>query len=192
MICFVNYTDLPHVVYYNIECITNAQYSMHKIVIIAARALNDGIGKGNQLLFPNQKADMRHFKELTTGHTVVMGRNTFESLNNKPLKNRRNIVLSKTLSTNTDGIEVMTSVEDVLNSISDNETVFIIGGSQIYKLFIEYAHEMELTTIFEGGQDADTFFPEFERGVWRISSSKVFDTDSENEYPYMFQKFIKK
>ena len=165
---------------------------MHKIVIIAARALNDGIGKGNQLLFPNQKADMRHFKELTTGHTVVMGRNTFESLNNKPLKNRRNIVLSKTLSTDTDGIEVMTSIEDVLNSISDNEEVFIIGGSKVYKSFLKYAHEMELTTIFEGGQDADTFFPEFERGVWRISSSKVFDADSENDYPYMFQKFIKK
>lgn len=165
---------------------------MHKIVIIAARALNDGIGKGNKLLFPNQKADMRHFKELTTGHTVVMGRNTFESLNNKPLKNRRNIVLSKTLSTDTDGIEVMASVKDVLDSISDNETVFIIGGSEVYKSFLKYAQEIELTTIFEGGQDADTFFPEFERGVWRISSSKVFDADSENDYPYMFQKFIKK
>lgn len=165
---------------------------MHKIVIIAARALNGGIGKGNQLLFPNQKADMQHFKELTTGHTVVMGRNTFESLNNKPLKNRRNIVLSKTLSANIDGVEVMSSVDDILNTIKDNEKVFIIGGSEVYKSFLKYAQEMELTTIFEGGQDADTFFPEFERGVWRISSSKVFDADSENDYPYMFQKFIKK
>ena len=180
------------------ECITNAQNSMHKIVIIAARALNDGIGKGNQLLFPNQKSDMQHFKELTTGHTVVMGRNTFESLNNKPLKNRRNIVLSKTLSTNTDGVEVMSSVEvmpsveAVLNNIKDNEKVFIIGGSEVYKSFLKYAHEMEITTIFEGGQDADTFFPEFERYQWNVTSSKVFDADSENEYPYMFQKFIKK
>ena len=154
---------------------------MHKIVIIAARALNDGIGKGNQLLFPNQKSDMQHFKELTTGHTVVMGRNTFESLNNKPLKNRRNIVLSKTLSTNTDGVEVMSSVE-VMPSVE----------AVLNKSFLKYAHEMEITTIFEGGQDADTFFPEFERYQWNVTSSKVFDADSENEYPYMFQKFIKK
>lgn len=165
---------------------------MSNITIIAAKALNGGIGKNNKLLFPHQKGDMLHFKELTTGNTIVMGRKTFESLGNNPLKNRRNIVISTTLPENIEGIEVFRTVEDVLNNISENEKVFVIGGEAIYKSFLNFANNMELTTIFAGGQDADTFFPEFERSQWHIINSKIFDADSGNDFPYMFQRYIKK
>ena len=164
---------------------------MANINIISAIALNGAIGKNGKLLFPNQKADMLHFKDITMNHTVVMGRKTFESLGNKPLNNRRNIVLSNTLPL-TEGIEVYKTKEELLNNLNDDEEVFIIGGEQIYNLFINDANVMYITTIFGDGRGADTFFPEIDRYKWHIISSKIYTPDASNSYPYMFQKYIKK
>lgn len=164
---------------------------MPNLSIIAAIALNGGIGKDNKLLFPNQKGDMLHFKELTMGNTIVMGRKTFESLGNKPLKGRRNIVLSSSLST-IEGVEIYKTKEELLHHLNDGEEVFIIGGEQIYNLFINDVNVMYLTTIFEGGRGADTFFPEIDRPKWHVISSKIHTPDPGNSFPYMFQKYIKK
>ena len=109
---------------------------MANINIISAIALNGAIGKNGKLLFPNQKADMLHFKDITMNHTVVMGRKTFESLGNKPLRNRRNIVLSNTLPL-TEGIEIYKTKEEFLNNLNDNEEVFIIG---VYILLLIICH----------------------------------------------------
>ena len=125
------------------------------ITIIAACSKNRAIGKDNKLLWhlPN---DLKRFKKITTGKTILMGRKTFESIG-KPLPNRKNIVLSNNKDLLIEGCEVITSISE-LNLIED---IVIIGGEQIYKLFIDLADVIELTLIdkyFEG----DTFFPEID------------------------------
>ena len=127
------------------------------INIIVATDINGGIGKDNTLPWGRIKEDMKHFKSITTGHTVVMGRKTFESIG-KPLPNRHNIVLSKS-NINIEGVDVYNSYKDIirLHSKNPNDDIFIIGGQSIYQLFKDLADRIYLTLINDTF-DCDTHF----------------------------------
>lgn len=127
------------------------------VSMIAAIGKNRGIGKEGSLLW-RIPDDLKRFKTLTDGHSVIMGRTTFESIG-KPLPNRRNIVLSSNEGLSIDGVTVVHSPEEALKEAGDGE-VFVIGGARVYELFLPQAHTLYLTLI-DDEKDADTFFPDY-------------------------------
>ena len=139
---------------------------MSEIVIIAAVARNRVIGKDNRLLW-NIPEDMAHFKALTTGHTVVMGRKTWESLppRFRPLPGRRNIVISRQTDYPAPGAELADSLENALKLASTATVVFIIGGEQIYRQAIAVADRLEITEV-DLEPEGDTWFPEIAAVDW--------------------------
>lgn len=126
------------------------------LAIIAAIGKNRVIGKDGKLPW-HISDDLKRFKRLTTGHTVLMGRKTFDSIG-KPLSNRRNVVISSRPIAN---IETYASLDDALRALADQETVFVIGGARIYSQLLEQADELYLTLV-EKEADGDAFFPPFE------------------------------
>lgn len=144
-----------------------------KISIISAIARKDrAIGKNNALLW-HIPEDFKHFKDLTSGHAVVMGENTFKSIG-RPLPNRTNIVLSLTPGFAAPGCVIVTSIDEALEKTKEveQEEVFIIGGASIYKQFIPLADRLYLTLV-EGEYEADTFFPEYAEFTHVVSEEKV-------------------
>ena len=141
-----------------------------KINIIAAVARNRAIGYNGDMVY-FIKEDLRRFRLLTTGHTVIMGRRTFHSLPKGALPNRRNIVLSRT-ETNFPGCDVYTSLNEALKHIADNEEAFIIGGASLYKEGLAVANRLYLTEIDAVPPHADVFFPEYDDGTWQIETKE--------------------
>ena len=141
-----------------------------KINIIAAVARNRAIGYNGDMVY-FIKEDLRRFRQLTTGHTVIMGRRTFHSLPKGALPNRRNIVLSRT-ETNFPGCDVYTSLNEALKHIADNEEAFIIGGASLYKEGLAVANRLYLTEIDAVPPHADVFFPEYDDGTWQIETKE--------------------
>ena len=141
-----------------------------KINIIAAVARNRAIGYNGDMVY-FIKEDLRRFRQLTTGHTVIMGRRTFHSLPKGALPNRRNIVLSRT-ETNFPGCDVSTSLSEALKYIADNEEAFIIGGASLYKEGLAVANRLYLTEIDAVPPHADVFFPEYDDGTWQIETKE--------------------
>lgn len=153
--------------------------------IIAAIGKNRELGKGGDLVF-HLKDDMKFFRETTTGHKIVMGRKTWESLPGK-LKNRTNIVISSHDITDAD--EHYSSIEDFIKKYENtDEEIFIIGGSSIYNAFLPYAKNLYLTEI-DFSADADVFFPEFNKSNY---SREVIKKGSEDELDYSIVKYTKK
>ena len=157
---------------------------MPRISIVVAVARNGAIGYQNKLLY-RLKADMKRFKALTTGHTVLMGRRTFESLPKGALPNRRNIVLTRSRR-KFEGTEVYPSLQEALTHCADDEHVFIIGGAQIYQAALPLAHTLHLTEIHAHFADADTFFPPLERGEWVEVERECHPADERHAHPYDF------
>lgn len=154
------------------------------VTIIAATGRDRAIGRGGDLAF-HIREDMRRFKALTTGHTVVMGRKTFESLPKGALPDRRNIVITRQADYSTPGIECAGSLEEALR-MADGEEVFIIGGGEIYREAIDVADRMELTLIDADSPDADTFFPEYSATEWEKLSESEKKTDEKSGVSYSF------
>lgn len=141
------------------------------ISLIAAVGKNYELGKDGSLIW-KIKEDLNFFKNTTINHTVVMGRKTFESLN-KPLKDRENVVISKTLKYN-DKIKIYRSIKEFLNAYNDFfDEIFIIGGESIYKSFIDISNKIYLTEIDSSCKSADTFFPRFDLQNWEKEESDV-------------------
>ena len=157
---------------------------MIKISIIAALDKNNAIGYKNKLLC-YLPADLKHFKQLTSGHTIVMGRKTFESLPNGALPNRKNIILTKNKNFHCSGCEIIHSPDEIFKMEHENNEVFIIGGAQIYKLFIKKADKLYLTQIHHEFK-ADTYFPEFDINKWKIIEKTDFEPDEKNKFNYSF------
>ena len=162
--------------------------------IIVAIAKNNEIGKKNNLLW-SLPADMKHFREITKGQTVIMGQKTFESIG-RPLPNRRNIVLTQDKNLSSEGVEIVYSLDelfDLLKKNSDeNAENFIIGGGMIYKLFIDKANKLYITHVDAEFPDADTFFPEIEKEKWQKIKSEKYIKDDLNKYDLEFAEYIKK
>ena len=131
---------------------------MQRITLIAAQGLNREIGQDNKLLW-NIPEDMKRFKEMTQGGTVIMGRKTHESIG-RALPNRTNIVMTRDQNYKAEGCIIVDSVFKALKKSSNNKNTFVIGGEQIYKEFISFATTIELTTVNQVYPDADAFFPE--------------------------------
>jgi dihydrofolate reductase len=153
------------------------------ISIIVAVAENNAIGFKNQLLFKISD-DLKRFKTITTGHTVIMGRNTFLSLPNGALPNRVNIVITDNSADNFKDCIMANSINDALNKCPQEETeCFVIGGGMIYKQFYELSHRLYLTKIHRI-TEADTFFPEVDYNKWQIIS-KEDHLEAEPPYTYL-------
>lgn len=170
--------------------------------IISAIANNNEIGRKNELLW-NLPIDMRHFRETTSGHPVVMGQRTFESLGiaadgtaGRPLPNRRNIILTLDKEFRRENCEVVYSLDELYehlkNTTKDDEEIFIIGGGQIYKLFIEKADRLYITHVDAEFPDADTFFPIIDPTKWKIVSEDKYEKDAENVYNTNFVIYERK
>lgn len=144
------------------------------ISMIAAIGKNRELGKNNDLIW-HFKEDMKFFRETTTGNTVVMGRKTFESLPHA-LPNRRNIVITQNANYVADGAETAESIEKAIE-MTKNDNVFIIGGGKIYSAFLEIADKLYLTEIDDECEDADTFFPEFNKEEYTAERLTDFTVD---------------
>jgi dihydrofolate reductase len=152
------------------------------ISIIVAIAQNYAIGKNNQLLWhmPN---DLKHFKQITSGRTIIMGRKTYESVG-KPLPNRRNIVVTRQ-DMDIPGCEVVKSIEEGLSLCTGEDEVFIGGGAEIYRQAMDITDRIYLTIIHKDFE-ADTFFPEIDYQKWDEVSREFHDPDEKNPLPYSF------
>ena len=161
------------------------------ISIIVAIAENRAIGAKNDLLcrLPN---DMKRFKELTTGHTVIMGRKTFESLPKGALPNRTNVVVTRNAGLAFENCEIFNDLKSAIDKHDDEREVFIIGGAIIYKQAMKYAKKLYVTDIHHFFEDADTFFPEIDVNEWIMTEHKDFNGDEKHLYPYSFKTYMKK
>ncbi len=160
------------------------------INIIAAIGENNELGYKNNLLCYLPR-DLKHFKELTSGHTVIMGSKTWESLPKKPLPNRKNIVLTRK-NIQIDGAEVVNTKDEIFEIIKKEEKdVFIIGGASIYELFLPYADKLYLTKIVSNFF-ADVWFPTIDYEKWEVSDIEFVSKDEKNEYDIYFKTLTKK
>ena len=159
------------------------------ISIIAAVAKNRAIGFQNKLIYwlPN---DLKRFKTLTTGHTIIMGRNTFLSLPKGALPNRRNIVLSRSQKV-FPGCDVYASLEEALKHCTPDEDIYIIGGASVYRQALKIADRLCLTEIDDTPGDADTFFPPY-KDDWQEESREDHPIDDRHDFRYSFVDYIRK
>lgn len=162
--------------------------------IISAIGNNNEIGKSNLLLW-DLPVDMKHFKKTTSLHTLIMGQKTFESIGH-PLPNRRNIILTKDQNFKENNIEIVYSVPELLdllkNTTKKDEECFIIGGGQIYKLFIDIVDKLYITHVDEEFPCADTFFPFIDKNKWEIIKNHKHEKDEKNKYNLNFVVYKKK
>jgi len=159
------------------------------ITIIAAIANDNALGKDNQLIWhlPN---DLKRFKKVTSGHHVIMGRKTFESLG-RPLPNRVNIIITRNSDYTAEGCVVVHSLQEAVAAAKDDANPFILGGAQIYKHALEVADVLDLTFVHHSF-DADAFFPEINMNVWKEDSREDFKADEKNKFDYSFVKFVRR
>ena len=155
------------------------------ISIIAAIGKNNELGRGNDLIW-HFREDMRFFKEMTTGNTVIMGRKTFESLPHA-LPNRQNIVITSNSDYVADGGEVALGINEALE-LAKNDEVFIIGGGRVYSEFLQYADKLYLTEIDDVCQDADVFFPRFNKDDYRSKQLTDYTVDGINFKHILYTK----
>ena len=148
--------------------------------IIVAVASDGAIGRANDLLW-HLPADLKRFKELTTGHTILMGRKTFESLPRGSLPNRRNIIISRSLPAQP-GAEVYPTIQQALEACASDEEVFIIGGGEIYRQLLPNTEQIYLTRVQASFPDAEVFFPELDSTEWIEEAREVYPRDERNEY----------
>ncbi|MCX6753207.1 MAG: dihydrofolate reductase [Candidatus Nomurabacteria bacterium] len=163
-----------------------------KISIIAVIGENNELGKNNKLLW-RLKTDLKHFQETTSGHPIIMGRKTFESLG-KALPKRRNIVITRNADYTAPDIEVVHSLEEALALVRQDETAteaFITGGEQIYREAMKIADKLYITHVEAIDKDADAFFPEIIPIVFGETNRERYDADERNEKPYSFVEYEK-
>jgi len=158
--------------------------------IIVAIADNNAIGRNNELLW-HISEDLKRFKRITSGHKIIMGRNTYLSLPNRPLKNRTNIVISDNPGERFEGCEMAYSIEEVLAKCSTDEECFIIGGGMVYKQFLPLADKLYLTRVNKPFE-ADVFFPEFDLNEWEEIEKESHGPDQQNDFSYSFVTYTRK
>ena len=163
---------------------------MINLCMIAVIGKNFELGKDNQLLC-HLPADLKRFKEITSGYSVIMGDRTWESLPIKPLPKRRNIVITLDKNATYNGCEIVHSIEDAVELVKNEEKAFIIGGATIYKLFIDKIETLYLTRL-DADFDADVFFPNVDFTQWQMIEEVVYEKDEKNAYTMRFQTFKRK
>ena len=159
--------------------------------IIVAKAKNNIIGKNNKLIW-HLPEDLKHFKNLTTGHTIIMGRKTFESLG-KPLPNRKHVIFSQNpdFKVNDENVEVVHSLLQIQDLIEGKEEAFVIGGAMIYNFLMPYVKKMYVTEI-EKDFDGDAFFPSIDEEIWREVTREKGLKDENSNLDYYFVTYERK
>jgi dihydrofolate reductase len=160
------------------------------ISIIVAIAQNKAIGLNNELLWHTSN-DLKRFKKITAGHTVIMGKKTLESLPSGPLPKRRNIILSDIPDDIIEGCETTGSIQAALGLVKNEPEVFIIGGGSVYKQFLPLADKLYLT-IVEKDFEADTFFTDIPFTEWELIEKEVINNDPQNDFVYRFETYKRK
>ncbi len=158
---------------------------MKPISIIVAIASNYAIGKDNDLLW-HISDDLKRFKRITSGHPVVMGKNTFFSLPFRPLPKRRNIVLTDIAGEQINGCEMAYSIEDSIELMDANQENFIMGGGSIYKQFMPLAQKLYITRVHQDF-DADIFFPEIDESIWKLTEKIDMEPEKEGSFSFTYE-----
>ncbi|HKJ05839.1 MAG TPA: dihydrofolate reductase [Flavobacteriaceae bacterium] len=153
------------------------------ITIIAAVAKNNALGKDNKLIW-HLPADLKRFKKVTSGHHVIMGRKTYESLG-KPLPNRTNIIITRKKDYTAENCIVVHSLTEAIAAAKNDENPYILGGAEIYQQAIKIADKLDLTFVHKAFE-ADAFFPEINKNKWVETSRKDYKADEKNKYDYSF------
>ncbi len=166
----------------------NHKYNIGAVVVIDQ---NNAIGNKGDLLchLPN---DLKHFKRITTGHTILMGRRTFESLPKGALPNRTNIVVSTSSAENFPSCITAKSVGEALSKSDKDKDIFIIGGGKLYNSTIEITNILYLTRIHHSFNEADTYFPNINFDEWQLVEEEHHKADEKHAYDYSFLKYIRK
>ena len=160
------------------------------ISLIAAIGKNNELGKNNTLVW-DMPTDLKYFRNKTKGHTVIMGRKTFESIGH-PMPNRQNIVITRDKNYASSGIDVVHSLDEALKLAPKTEKeIFIIGGTEIFKIAMNIADRLYITHIDAEDKEADTFFPEIIPVVWNEVSREEHKKDKSNPYDYTFSVYEK-
>ena len=159
--------------------------------MIAAAAENNALGKDNGLLW-HLPDDFKRFKKLTTGHKILMGRKTFDSLD-KPLPNRTHLIITrdKNYRVGHDDCIVVHSLKEAIDLVK-NEIAFVIGGGEIYQQAERYSDKIELTRVHETFDEADTFFPEIDESFWMLTQQEFHPTDERHSYPFTYLTYERK
>lgn len=160
--------------------------------IIVAVASNNAIGKGNDMPW-HISEDLKYFKRVTSGHTVIMGSNTFASIGSKPLPKRRNIVVSRRMPEGLrDGVEYFNSLPAAIKSAqAGDDEPFIMGGGMLYTAALPLADKLYITEVATAIEDADTFFPAVNRNEWREVSRSEQYTDEKSGLKYTFVEYVR-
>ena len=159
------------------------------ITLIAAAGENNELGKDNDLVW-HLPDDFKRFKQLTTGHNIIMGRKTWESFP-KPLPNRTHIIITRNAAYKPEGTIVVHSLDEALIKASVDDQPFVIGGGEIYALAMEVADKIELTRV-HGSFDADAFFPIIDPNIWELSAETHHETDERHAYSFTYETWIRK
>ena len=160
-----------------------------ELTIIAAVSINNVIGNNNKLIWKLSN-DLKRFKNLTTNHSVIMGRKTFETLPN-PLPDRDNIVITRDTNYSKPNIQVCSSIEDAINLTKTDTQPFIIGGGEIYSQTINIVDKIELTRVHEEF-DGDAYFPEIPLDIFELINEENYNSDLENEFDYSYLTYKKR
>ncbi len=164
------------------------KYNIGAVVVIDEK---NAIGNKGDLLchLPN---DLKHFKRITTGHTIIMGRRTYESLPKGALPNRTNIVISSASADNFPGCITVKSIDEALSKCNPNDEIFIIGGGVLFNATIDITNNLYLTRIHHTFEEADTYFPEINFNDWELVEEEHHKSDERHAYDYSSLKYVRK
>lgn len=159
------------------------------VTLIAAAAENNALGKDNQMIW-HLPDDFKRFKQLTTGHYIIMGRKTFESFP-KPLPNRTHVIITRSKNYTAEGCIVVNSLDEAFAACPQDEEVFVIGGGEIYQQSIDKADKIELTRVYGANPDADAFFPDIDPAKWKMTEEVFHPKDEKHAFEFAFRTYIK-
>lgn len=159
------------------------------ITLIAAAAEDNALGKDGDLIW-HLPDDFKRFKKLTTGHPIIMGRKTFESLPNL-LPNRTHIVITRKKDYHPEGVQIVHSFDEAISYTQEDQEVYVIGGGEIYKIALKIADKIELTRVHATFEDADTFFPDIDESKWIVEEKIFHEADSQHKYGFSYLTYVK-
>jgi dihydrofolate reductase len=160
-----------------------------KVTLIAALGKNNELGKNNDLIW-HLPADLKRFKKLTTGHHIIMGRKTFESIG-KPLPNRTSIIITRDKNYKHEGCLIANSLDHAIDMVKKDEMPYIIGGAQIYNQALKIATNLEITYVHQEFE-ADVFFPKIDLTIWKETARELHKADEKHDYDYSFVSYKRK
>lgn len=160
------------------------------LTLIAAAAENNALGKDNRMIW-HLPDDFKRFKQLTSGHHIIMGRKTFESLPGM-LPNRTHVIITRQKDYTAEGCIVVNSLEQAIEACKGDEEAFVIGGGEIYRQSIDKADKIELTRVYGSSPEADAFFPEIDPAKWKLDEEIFHPKDEKHAYDMAFMTYIRK